>query len=103
MSSEIYRRLAFFTKYASRTSLICLLLAHFLSGCMLVPIAAQYPVTSASVGVLATTGKGPADHAVSYAQDEDCNTLRLLSGEPICQPYTVAPVVEKSQKDTNGH
>lgn len=74
-----------------------------LVGCVLAPVVAQYPVTSASVGVLATTGKGPADHAVSYAKEEDCNTLRVFGDDPICQPYKVAPVKDKSQPDSHGH
>ncbi len=73
-----------------------LLLAYpLLHGCALV---LEYPITSASVGVWGTTGKGPADHAVSYALKEDCETLRAINSEPICKKNSdVMPdVVDKS-------
>ncbi len=73
-----------------------LLLAYpLLHGCALV---LEYPITSASVGVWGTTGKGPADHAVSYALNEDCETLRAINSEPICKKTSnVTPdVVDKS-------
>jgi len=59
---------------------------------------AEYPITSASVGVWGTTGKGPTDHVVSYAFDEDCETLRAINAEPICKkPDATNPeVVDKS-------
>ena len=71
--------------------LTCLLL----NGCALV---LEYPITSASVGVWGTTGKGPTDHAVSYALNEDCETLRAVNAEPICKKTNdVTPdVVDKS-------
>lgn len=67
----------------------------FLTGCALV---LEYPITSASVGVWGTTGKGPTDHAVSYALNEDCETLRAVNSEPICKKTNdVTPdVVDKS-------
>jgi hypothetical protein len=66
-----------------------------LNGCALV---LEYPLTSASVGVWGTTGKGPTDHAVSYALNEDCEALRAINSEPICKKTSdVAPdVVDKS-------
>lgn len=73
-----------------------LLLAYpLLHGCALV---LEYPITSASVGVWGTTGKGPADHAVSYALKEDCETLRAINSEPICKKTSdvVPDVVDKS-------
>jgi hypothetical protein len=55
-------------------------------------------MTSASVGLWGTTGKGPTDHAVSYALNEDCETLRAINSEPICKKNNdAAPeVVDKS-------
>lgn len=73
-----------------------LILAYpLLSGCAFV---LEYPMTSASVGVWGTTGKGPTDHAVSYALNEDCETLRAINSEPICKKTNdVSPeVVDKS-------
>lgn len=73
-----------------------LLLSYpLLNGCALV---LEYPITSASVGVWGTTGKGPTDHAVSYALNEDCETLRAINSEPICKKTSdVTPdVVDKS-------
>ena len=66
-----------------------------LLGCALL---AEYPITSASVGVWGTTGKGPADHVVSYAFDEDCETLRAINAEQICKKTDTAnpEVVDKS-------
>ena len=71
------------------------LLIFSLMGCALL---AEYPITSASVGVWGTTGKGPTDHAVSYAFDEDCETLRALNSEPICKKvnHRSPEVVDKS-------
>jgi len=43
------------------------------------------PFTAASVGVWGTTGKGPSDHALSYATDSDCITARILTDDKICQ------------------
>lgn len=67
----------------------------FLNGCTLL---LEYPITSASLGVWGTTGKGPTDHAVSYALNEDCETLRAVNSEPICKKTSdVTPdVVDKS-------
>jgi hypothetical protein len=82
-------------KLKAKTLNWLLLASPFLSGCALV---LEYPMTSASVGLWGTTGKGPTDHAVSYALNEDCETLRAINSEPICKKNNgVAPeVVDKS-------
>lgn len=69
--------------------------SFLLSSCALL---AEYPITSASVGIWGATGKGPADHAVSYAMSEDCVTLRAINSEPICQsgPRVAPEVIDKS-------
>lgn len=75
-----------------------LLLAIELSGCMLAPVAMQYPVTTASVGVFVATGKGPTDHALSYVTDEDCHTMNLVidRDQPVCEKlHGPAPVFER--------
>ena len=74
---------------------IASLLTLPLMGCAFL---AEYPITSASVGVWGTTGKGPTDHAVSYAFDEDCETFRAINSEPICKKVNTqsAEVVDKS-------
>jgi hypothetical protein len=66
-----------------------------LSGCAL---ALSYPMTSASLGVWGTTGKSPSDHAMSYITDQDCETLRVLQSEEVCQKIERPPaqVVDKS-------
>jgi hypothetical protein len=79
---------------------LIILVPVLLTGCALAPVAAQYPVTTASVGVFAATGKGPTDHAISYAAKQDCSTLRILDNEPTCHQYTVAPVVDAFQQPT---
>jgi hypothetical protein len=68
-----------------------LLLINLLTGCAVV---AEYPVTSASVAIMAATGKGPADHALSHVAGQDCATLRVIENERICQKYTMAEVVD---------
>jgi hypothetical protein len=62
-----------------------------LTGCAVV---AEYPVTSASMAVMAATGKGPADHALSHVAGQDCATLRVIENERICHEHTVAEVVD---------
>ena len=72
-----------------------LFILPILEGCAFI---AEYPITSASMGVWGTTGKGPTDHAVSYALSEDCETLRAINSEPICQKTNTDPVdvIDKS-------
>ena len=62
-----------------------------LQSCSLV---AQYPVTAASTGVWATTGKGPADHALSKAAGKDCELVRVIGDDSVCQPKKPLPPVE---------
>jgi hypothetical protein len=57
-------------------------------------VVAEYPVTSASMAVMAATGKGPADHALSHVAGQDCATLRVIENERICHEHTVAEVVD---------
>jgi len=64
----------------------------FLQSCSLV---AQYPVTSASTGVWATTGKGPADHALSKVAGKDCELVRFVGDDSVCQPIKPLPPVEE--------
>lgn len=64
-----------------------------LSGCSVV---AEYPLTSAGVGVFAATGKGPTDHAISYAANKDCATMRIIDNEPVCQDVVIPEVVDHS-------
>lgn len=74
----------------------CLLLTYpLLNGCALV---LEYPITSASLGVWGTTGKGPTDHAVSYALNEDCEILRAINSKPICKRASdfTPDVIDKS-------
>jgi hypothetical protein len=61
---------------------LLLLSVVVLQGCAVV---AEYPIATASLAVMGATGKGPADHALSYAAERDCNTLRLVEGRKICQ------------------
>jgi hypothetical protein len=73
---------------------VCLVAVLFLSlqSCSLV---AQYPVTSASTGVWATTGKGPADHALSKVAGKDCELVRFVGDDSVCQPIKPLPPVEE--------
>jgi hypothetical protein len=66
-----------------------------LQGCAVV---AEYPLATASLAVMGATGKGPADHALSYVAERDCNTLNLIDGRKICQDVnkeTVLAIVDR--------
>jgi hypothetical protein len=69
-----------------------------LSGCAMV---AAYPVTAASVGSAATTGKSLTDHAASESTGHDCSVMRVFDGQPACEkrlkPSDV-PVQDYSRK-----
>jgi len=67
-----------------------------LTGCAVV---AEYPVTTASVAVLAATGKGPTDHTLSHVAERDCSTLRVLDNEKICKDYVLADVVDRTSTE----
>ncbi len=64
---------------------ILILSSLTLSGCVAV---ADYPLTAISLGVWGVTGKSPADHALSYVTDEDCNTLNIIKNKGVCQYYS---------------
>ena len=71
---------------------VAILLVLLLQSCSLV---AQYPFTSASTGVWATTGKGPADHALSKASGKDCELVRVVGDDSVCLPRKPLPPVEE--------
>ena len=62
------------------------------SGCALI---LEYPITSASVGVLGATGKGPADHALSNVAGQDCEVVRVVDLQPVCQDKVPTRVEER--------
>ena len=62
-----------------------------LQSCSLV---AQYPVTSASTGVWVTTGKGPADRALSKVAGKDCELVRVIGDDSVCHLKKPLPPVE---------
>ena len=47
----------------------------------------------ASLAVTEVTGKGVGDHAVSAAKGQDCRSLRVFKGEPVCQDEIKSSVV----------
>ena len=61
-----------------------LVIAQVLSGCSTV---VHYPLTSLGTGIWGTTGKTPTDHALSNLTGEDCNSMRVIDGQEICQPF----------------
>jgi len=67
--------------------LLCLL-----TGC------ASPVVTSVNLGILGTTGKSVEDHALSYTQDRDCKTFRIVKGEQVCQMTTVQAMEDTFNK-----
>jgi len=74
---------------------LLLLFVVVLQGCAVV---SEYPLATASLAVMGATGKGPADHVLSYVAERDCNTLNLIEGRKICQDInneTVLAIVDQ--------
>jgi len=65
-----------------------LLLLFLLSGCAVAS-------TVISAGVYATTDKTPTDHLLSYNTGMDCQTVRLIEKQKVCQLYKVRYVERK--------
>jgi hypothetical protein len=59
-------------------------LVLFLSGCATLPPLLDYASMALSGISYIATGKGPSDHALSFATHKDCTLLRLLMWKPIC-------------------
>lgn len=64
------------------------LIVLLLSGCGIAP-------TVITAGVYAATDKTPTDHVLSYNTGKDCQTIRLIENQAICQPYKVRFVERK--------
>ena len=45
--------------------------------------------TAISSGVYVTTDKTITDHVMSYNTGMDCQTVRVLEKQSVCQPYKV--------------
>ena len=75
---------------------LLLLSVVVLQGCAVV---AEYPIATASLAVMGATGKGPADHALSYVAERDCSTLRVIEGRKICQDIEKETVVAVIKPD----
>ena len=58
----------------------------------------EYPITSASAGVWGATGKGPADHALSNVAGQDCEMVRAVDLQPVCQNKVPTAVEERRFK-----
>ena len=48
-----------------------------------------------SSGVYVATDKTPTDHLLSYNTGMDCQTVRMIEKQKICQPYKVKYVEKK--------
>lgn len=76
--------------------LIIIITAYlWLSGCASLPPVLNYASTALSGISYVVTGKGPSDHALSFATHKDCTLLRALALKPICievTSYTNKPV-----------
>ena len=59
----------------------------FLAGCAAVPPAISYTANGISLGVWIGSGKSPTDHLLSFATEQDCDTMNVLRGEYVCQNY----------------
>jgi len=69
--------------------LLCILMTYlWLSGCAALPPVLDYASMALSTISYLTTGKGPSDHAVSYAMKKDCSLLRALALKPVCIEVT---------------
>ena len=55
------------------------------SGCTLLPPAVDIGLTAAGIGVWSATGKSPTDHTLSYVTDKDCQTVRIVTDDKVCQ------------------
>jgi hypothetical protein len=58
-----------------------LLLLFLLSGCAV--------STAISSGVYFATDKTIADHVISYNTGMDCQTVRVIEKQSVCQPYKI--------------
>jgi hypothetical protein len=65
-----------------------LIVLFLLSGC-----AAASTVISA--GVYVATDKTPTDHVLSYNTGMDCQTVRLIENQKVCQPYKIRFIERK--------
>jgi hypothetical protein len=74
---------------------LALVLTVLLSGCSTM---IEYPVTSAGLATTAATGKGFADHVMSYVSDADCQTLNVIMGDYYCYKTYDVEVVDRSFK-----
>ena len=57
-----------------------------MNGCALLPPALQQGYALLSGISYLATSKGPADHVISVAMNEDCVPLRILIGKAMCVP-----------------
>lgn len=53
----------------------------------------------ASLAVTETTGKGVGDHVVSAYNGQDCRSLRMFKGEPVCQDEVRSSVTVTGAKE----
>ena len=58
------------------------ILVMLLSGCTVAPALF-------SAGVYVTTDKTPTDHVLSYNTGMDCQTVRIMENQAVCQPWRV--------------
>ena len=72
--------------------IVSLWLLSLTGGCALI---LEYPITSASAGVWGATGKGPADHALSNVAGQDCEVVRVIDLQPVCQDKVPTRVEER--------
>ena len=69
--------------------LVILLTAYlWLSGCVSLPPMLNYASMALSGISYVATGKGPSDHALSFATHKDCTLMRIVLLKPICIDVT---------------
>ena len=74
-----------------------LILAGSTSACFMAPVATSAIGTVTTTSFIETsalngasyisTGKGITDHVVSGVKDQDCELLRVVNGNQVCQDY----------------
>ena len=67
---------------------ILLTISLWISGCVSLPPMMNYASMALSGISYAATGKGPSDHALSFATHKDCTLMRVLLLKPICIDVT---------------
>ena len=70
--------------WSAHRLVIILSIFPWISGCVSLPPVLNYASMALSGISYVATGKGPSDHALSFATHRDCTLLRAMVLKPIC-------------------